>query len=481
MTKLLTWDDDMHDYQKFAVIESMKRRHAAIFLGTGLGKTIISLTITDQLLKRKLIKSALVIAPKRCMLNSWRQEALLWNHTKDLKFSVLHGSAGGVGSAEMVRRRNLLDQEADIYLINYEGLPWLSKTLHEIFRNKELPFDCVIFDESTKMKHSTTKRFRRFKPFMSRFNYRYALTGTPAPNGLMNLFGQMYTIDLGESLGTTLTSFRERFFISILNDTHVLYKLRKGGAKAISKRIQSKVIYMRKEDYVKLPPIVFNEIKMDLPKKYRRQYDELESTFFIELEEAEVEAFSKATLSLKLRQFLQGKMYSGVGKERKTLKIHTEKLDVLKEMVDTSKGIFESIGNCIIAYNFKFEREDLKSIFPDAPSIDGDTTDAQSMEYIKRWNLGQIPILLYNPASDPHGLNLQLGGNQILWYSLTWNLEQFIQLIDRLHRQRQKKTVFVHSLVFRDTVDEVIAKALKTKEAVQSDLLDRLKAYAGGK
>jgi len=477
--KLLTIDNDMHEYQKYAVFTAMEKKYAAIFLGTGLGKTIISLTIVDQLLKRKLIRGALIVCTKKAMFNSWRQEAAQWEHTQYLNFSIIHGNAGK-GTSKFVKRKNLMDSKARIFLINYEGLPWLARNLNAIYKNRLLPFDCVFYDESTKMKHSTTQRFKAFKPFMDRFTYRFPMTGTPAPNGLMDLFGQMYVMDLGYSLGTTLYSFRNRFFTSLPQGTHTLYTLRKGSKKAVSKRIKNRVINMRKQDYVTLPPIIYNEIKMDLPKKYRKQYDELENTFFIELEKSEIEAFSKAALSMKLRQFLQGKMYTGEGKERKTIAIHDEKLQVLKEMVDISNKttrILEGIGNCIIAYNFRYEREDLKSIFPNAPSIDGQTTDKQSEEYIKRWNLKQIPILLYNPASDPHGLNLQLGGNQILWYSLTWNLEQFLQLIDRLYRQRQDKTVFVHCLLFRNTIDEVVFKALKDKEATQNNLLASLKTY----
>jgi len=477
---ILTIEKDMHEYQKRAIFTAMDRRHTAIFLGTGLGKTIISLTIIDQLLKRKRIRSALIVCTKKAMFNTWRQEAKLWKHTKYLEFSILHGDAAK-GSAEYVRSRNLLNTKANVFLINYEGLPWLSKKFKALYSNRLLPFDCVFYDESTKMKHSTSKRFESFKPFMGRFVYRYPMTGTPIPNGLMDLFGQMFVNDLGRSLGTTLTSFRDRFFVA--NREHSVYHPRKGAGESISRRIKTRVISMRKQDYVELPPIVFNEIKMDLPEKHREQYQELEDTFFLELGNAKIEAFSSSTLSMKLRQFLQGKLYNGVGKERVVIDIHNEKLSMLKDMVDTSKGstrILEGVGNCIIAYNFKFERDDLKSIFPDAPSIDGDTTDKQSMEYIKQWNLKQIPILLYNPASDPHGLNLQLGGNQLLWYSLTWNLEQFLQLIDRLYRQRQEKTVFVHSLLFRNTIDEVVSRVLKSKEATQNGLLRALKKYKKG-
>lgn len=476
---MLTIEKDMHEYQKYAIITAIKRRYTAIFLGTGLGKTIISLTITDQLLKRKLIRSTLVVCTKKAMFNSWRQEAKLWEYTRYLNFSILHGSAGK-GNSEYVKRKNLLSPDTHIYLINYEGLPWLARTLNTLYRNRKMPFDCVFYDESTKIKHSTTQRFIKFKPHMKRFTYRYPMTGTPIPNGLMDLYGQMYVCDLGYSLGSTLTSYRERFFISIPQDTHKIYTLRRGSKKAISRRIKDRVIHMRKQDYVKLPPIIYNKMKIDLPKKLRNQYEELETKFFIELEQAKVEAFSKATLSMKLRQFLQGKMYSGLGADRKIISIHDEKLQVVKEMVDLKQKktrILEGIGNCIIAYNFQYERTDLQSIFPGAPAIDGSTTDAQDTENIKRWNLKQIPILLYNPASDPHGLNLQLGGNQILWYSLTWNLEQYLQLIDRLYRQRQEKTVFVHHIIFRDTIDEVICAALGTKEATQNSLLKTLKTY----
>lgn len=476
MAKLRTFDD-LHDYQKHTIIEAIRKKYTTIFLGTGLGKTIISLTIVDQLLKRQRIKSALIVCTKKAMFNSWKQEAKLWEHTQYLKISILHGNAGK-GNAEYVKRKQLLTP-AHVYLINYEGLPWLSDTLNTLYYNRKMPFDCVFYDESTKIKHSTTRRFTKFKPYMKRFLYRYPMTGTPIPNGMMDLYGQMYVTDLGLSLGMTLTSYRERFFLC-LSDNNRAYLLRRNAKKAISRRIKDRVIHLRKQDYIKLPPIIYNRIKIDLPKRLRNQYEELETKFFLDLGQAKVEAFSKATLSLKLRQFLQGKMYSGLGADRKTIAIHDEKLQVVKEMVDTTQKktrILEGIGNCIIAYNFQYERIDLQKLFPDAPAIDGSTTDKQDTDSIKRWNLGQIRTLLYNPASDPHGLNLQLGGNQLLWYGLTWNLEQWLQLIDRLHRQGQKKTVFVHSIIFRDTIDEIICTALSRKEATQDSLLATLKSY----
>ena len=464
--------DDFHLYQKRAIIRAIEKRHCNIFMGTGLGKTIIALTVADQLLKRDWITAALVVTTKKCMYNTWRQEAKNWKHTQYLKFSIIHGDAHA-GSANYVKRLQLF-RPAHIYLINYEGLPWLAQTLDRSYHNRPLPFQMVVYDESTKMKHSTTQRFKAFKPYMSRFHYRFPMTGTCAPNGLMDLYGQVYTMDLGQSLGTSLYSFRSRFFMSIPMGNFNEYRPIKGSKEAIAKRIADRTIHLKKEDYVKLPPITYNKIMVDLPDKFREQYDLLEQQFFLDLGDAQIDAFSAAGLSMKLRQFLQGKMYSGYGNERKTHTIHDEKLQIVAEMM-------EGIGNCLIAYNFQFERDDLQSVFKKAPAIDGRSTDKQATQYIQQWNLGNLPVLLYNPASDPHGLNLQKGGSNILWYSLTWNLEHYIQLIDRLWRQGQTNKVFVHHVLFRNTIDEVVYKALTAKNTNQQTLLTMLKQYREGR
>lgn len=461
--------NDLHLYQKYTIATAIKRKHTAIFLGTGLGKTIIAQTIVDQLLKRKWINAALIICTKKAMYNTWRQEAKLWKHTQYLKFSIIHGDAAN-GPSNYVKRRKLLEP-AHIYLINYEGLPWLAEAFHHLYHNRPLPFQCIFYDESTKIKHSTTQRFKKFKKHMGHFIYRYPMTGTPTPNGLMDLYGQMYVVDLGLSLGTTLTSYRDRFFRGIISDKgHLVYKPIKRAKIAVAKRIKDRVIHLRKQDYIKLPNITYNKILLNLPDRLRTKYEELEQTFFLELEKAKVEAFSKSALSMKLRQFLQGKVYSGMTPNRKTISIHTEKLQMIEE-------VMEGIGNCIVAYNFRFERDDLQKIFKKAPAIEGRTTDKQATEYIKQWNLKQLPVLLYNPASDPHGLNLQFGGHNILWYSLTWNLEHYIQLIDRLWRQGQKHKVFVHQILFRNTIDETVFAALSAKDADQKSLLQALKTY----
>ncbi len=474
--KMLTFKD-FDDYQVRVIKESMEKKYAAWFIGTGLGKTIMALTIIDQLQKRKLLKAALVIAPKKVIFNTWRQEAQKWAHTRRLKFSIIHHEAG-VGNSERIRRVALV-RDADVFLINYENLAWLRKELDHMYHGRPMPFQAIFYDESTKIKHSTTKRFIRFKPYMGKFWYRFIMTGTPIPNGLHDLYGQMYTIDLGTRLGTTVTSFRKRFFhITCPEGTYPIYTPLPGTKKQIQNRVKDCVIHLKKTEYVKLPPIKYNPIALDLPDGYRQDYDELERKFFLDLGNAKVEAFASASLSMKLRQYLQGSVYVySTPTIRAVQFIHKEKLDVLKEMIDKKTGKIEGIGNCIVAYNFHFERDDLQSILPHAPSIDGRTTEFEAMTYIKMWNTGKLPVLLVNPASVAHGLNLQTGGNQILWYSLTWNLEHYIQLIDRLWRRGQEKPVFVHHLLFRNTVDMTIFEALSRKDRTQEGLLEALKSY----
>ncbi len=480
--KMLTYDD-LQDYQRYAIATGVNLEQAGLILGTGLGKTIIGLAIVDQLMKRGLVKNTLIVSTKKVVYNTYRQEAQKWEPVQDLTFSIIHGNEYS-GSSEKSKRFGF-HANTDIKLINYEGLPWLAEYMHSkkyTHQKYEFPFQCIIYDESTKMKHPNTQRFRVWKKIMRMFKYRYIGTGTFIPNGLLDAFGQMYVMDLGESLGTVFKNYKDRYFMTTGPpgpDCRLV--LLRTARESIQKRLKKRLIYMKKEDYVKLPPIHYNPIELDLPEKIRPQYDELEQTFFIELDEARIEAFAAASLSMKLRQFLQGKMYYYDEEDvRHTASVHNEKLEYVKELVDTSNGktkILSGDGNCIIAYNFQFEREDLLSIFPDAPVIDGSAKDKDVTKAIKEWNQGEHSILLFNPASDPHGLNLQFGGNQILWYSLTWNLEHYIQLIDRLYRQLQDKHVFVHHILFRGTVDEVIFRALTAKERTQSLVLSALKQY----
>lgn len=462
---------DLHKYQKDTIARSVLSKNAAVLLGTGLGKTIVALTIIDQLLKRKLIKKTLLVCTKKAMFNTWRQEAVEWEHTKYLKFSMLHGSARS-GKSDQVRKSNLLSK-ADIYLINYEGLVWLSETLGT--RRFKFDFDCVIYDESTKLKHTDTKRFKCFKKYMSLFKYKYIMTGTFMPNGCMDIFGQMYALDQGKRLGKGIVSFRNEFFNAYNRQCYTEYELKKGAKKQIISRIKDICLYLKKEDYIKLPAINYSVIPLELSKKSLGMYKELEKEMYLEVSETPIEVFASSALSIKLRQFLSGALYYADGESTMIAEVHNEKIQALKELTEKGKKgnqIFED--NCIIAYSFKFEKQYLKKVFPNAPSIDGFTSEAETADIILRWNKRELPVLLFNSASESHGLNLQKGGSIILWFSLTWNLENYIQLIDRLYRQGQKRKVFVHHFVFRHTVDERILKVLISKMKEQVSTLEKL-------
>ncbi len=468
--------NDLHEYQRRTIIETFHKKHMAWLIGTGLGKTIMAMTLADQLQKRNKIKGTLVVTPKKVMYNTWRQEAVQWEHTKNKTFSLIHGDATS-GNPERVRRVALF-RKADFHLINYEGLVWLSKMLYKFYRSRPLPWNMIVYDESTRMKHSTNTRFMRFKKYMGRFEYRIPMTGTPIPNGLHDIFGQMYCVDLGLSLGREVGSFRSRFFYIKGQGAYNKYTPRPEAKKQVQDRIRSRVIYLKKTDHVKLPPLRFNSIALDMPDRFKSMYYDLESKMFAEIgNSTEIEVFSESAKAMKLRQFLQGSVYEGQGKDRVVHQIHSEKLDMIRAMSD--QGIVEGVGNTLIAYNFHFERDDLWTVFPKAPAIDGRTSERDATKYMERWNSGELPVLLVNPDSVSAGLNLQHGGNQVIWYSLTWNLEHYLQLIDRLWRQGQKMPyVMVHHLIFRNTVDQTMFLSLADKDVTQDNMMEALKKAA---
>lgn len=461
--------DDFHPYQVRAIQEAITMQQGCLFLGTGLGKTIISLTIYDQLRKRGLVESALVIAPKRVMDNVWRQEAAKWEHTKYYVISRIHGSETR-GSVEYSRQYNFTRQ-AHIYLINYEAIGWLADQLLKTKRHK---FQVIFYDESTKIKSTNTKRFKQFKKFMHTFGYRYALTGTPIPNGLQDIFGQMYTIDAGERLGQYVTKFRADF-MQVKYQIHGrvnVYEEAPGSRELVARKIADKVIYLKKTEHLKLPPVEYIDIRLDMDPKLREMYDGFEQDMFLKFETTEVEAMSSASAAMKLRQFLQGKMYDGEGG---IVNIHNHKLMELKKLLKTVTG------NSLIAYNFRFERDPLKSITNNSPHLDQTTKGQEAENAIVGWNNYEFKTFLINPASAAFGLNLQAGGSNVIWYSLTYNFEHYSQLIDRLWRQGQRNTVRVYHLVFKDTIEDVVKKALQTKGINERGLKNELKKYGRAK
>ena len=469
---MLTYNN-LHPYQKRVIVKSLKIKYGYHFLDTGLGKTVIAFAIHDQLTKRNLIKRSLVVCPKYVMNHVWKQEAAKWDFSSKFKLNVIHGSTTN-GSAEYSRRWNVVD-DADIYLINYEGLMWLSEYL--LKHPSEHKWGCVFYDESTRMKKPGTKRFKAFKRFMRQFKYRFALTGTPIPNGLEDIFGQAYIVDQGWAYGTYITGFRKTYMEPkfTLHGRVTVYGEKSGPLKEemrqkAASRIADRVIRLKKTEHLTLPEVKYHDVVLELPDDLRDMYKQIENDFFLEVGEATIETFSAVAAAMKLRQFLQGRVYSTNGD---ATYIHKMKLKALM-------GI-ELDGNALVAYNFKFERDDLRGVLPgNSPFLDSRTKDSESEKWIIGWNNYEYPHFLVNPASAAYGLNLQAGGNNVIWYSLTYNAEHYSQLIDRLWRQGQQKTVNVYHIVFKGTIDMVIAKALRGKNLTQSDLLNRIATYVKG-
>jgi superfamily II DNA or RNA helicase len=456
---------DLDPYQVYAIKRGVLSATGAEHIQTGLGKTIIALTIWDQLRKRGLSKGCLVVAPLNVVYNVWRQEAAQWAHTHALKFNIIHAGAGR-GPAEVVKRRGLLTK-ADIWLINYEGLAWLTKAIYTFFRNKPMPFDMVVYDEHTYMKHPSTVRFRTWAQVMFSFKYRFGLTGTPMPNGYIDLYGQYFTLDAGHRLGKDITAYRAAYFTTLGHAPRVKYVPLKGSADRIKARVKDITTVLRKEDYLNLPPLKYNVIRLDLPTSVRATYDQLETELVAELDQEHIRIPNLTAAANKLRQFLSGRVYRQDGSVSDL--IHTVKLDLLKEI---REGLDQ---NVITAFNYRFEAEDLRRVRPRAKIIQGGMTSSSVSAIINGWNGGTIRDLFINPAASAYGLNLQRGGHTVLWYSLTYNLEHFIQLVDRLHRRGQEFVVMVHMMVFRGTIEEKLANVLATKGAVQTDFINTLR------
>lgn len=441
--------EHLHDYQNRAIEFIKDKERCGLFLSMGMGKSVSTLTAISDLQDSFAVQKVLVIAPLRVANSTWAQEVEKWKHLEHLKVSVCTGPEKA--------RRSALHREADVYVINRENVVWLV----DLYK-KKWPFDCVIVDESSSFKNPSAKRFRALKKILPYTNYMVLLTGTPSPNSLMDLWPQMYMIDFGESLGRTITGFRQRFFEQDFMGYR--YTIRDGCADKIHNLISDRVISMSAEDYLDLPDRIDLETKVELPLGVMKRYKELEKTLLAELETGEeIEAVSAAALANKMLQFGNGAAYHD--EHKNWAEIHKEKLDALADIVEDNPD-----ENILVAYNYKFDLERLQKRFPQAVVLD------KEHETIERWNRGEIKILLAHPASAAHGLNLQRGGAMCVWFGLNWSLELYQQFNARLHRQGQTKPVRIIHIVAKDTIDERVLMVLKDKDATQASLLNALKA-----
>lgn len=449
-----------HEYQKEAIKFLLEHACAGLFLDPGLGKTSIVYATYRILRKAGMAQKMLVVAPLRPAISVWPREAQKWDEFRDIKVTVLHGP----------NKKQNLEADYDVYVINPEGLQWL----FEQFRGKRIPFDILVVDESTRFKHTDTKRFKTLRPWLPFFRRRYILTGSPAPNGLMDLFGQIYILDLGHSLGKFVTHYRMNYFNNIGYGKMQNYVLKSGASTAIQEKIAPLTLRMAAKDYLNLPPLLFNTIEVDLPERARLIYDQMEELMIAELETGTVLAANAAAATMKCRQIANGGIY--VDAEGTFENIHEAKLEAVQELIDGLGG-----KPALIAYEFKHDLDRLRSAFDGAPYLGGGVTSHRQREIEDGWNAGGIPILLAQPQSVAHGLNLQGVGAAIIFHSETYNLEDREQLIRRVWRQGQTERIMVHDIVARNTVDIALMKAVEKKDKTQQSLLSALREYAAAR
>ena len=439
--------DNLHAYQEKAIQFVMRERRCMLALDMGLGKTTSTLTAISDMLDGFTANKALVVAPLRVANSVWAQETRLWQHLRHLRVSVCTG-------AEKARRAALA-LDADIYVINRENLPWLVDNY-----GKKWPFDVVVIDESSSFKNASSKRFKALRKMLPFVETIVLLTGTPSPNGLLDLWSQMYLIDFGERIGRTLTGFKQRFFEADYFGRN--FTPRDGAADTIHQLLADKVIHMSAEDYLDMPTRIDFAVPVTLSPAAKDAYLDFERTMLAEIEGEVVEAMSAAVLANKLLQYSNGALYTDAnGSWAET---HTAKLDALADIIEDNPG-----ETMLVAYNFKSDLERLLKRFPQAKVLD------KNQSTIDAWNRGEIPMLLAHPASAGHGLNLQAGGALCVWFGLNWSLEYYQQFNARLHRQGQTRPVRIAHIVCEDTIDNRVLRVLKSKDATQKNLLDALK------
>jgi superfamily II DNA or RNA helicase len=452
-----------HLYQERAIDLAKKIKKLALWLPMGAGKSAIGLSLIKYL-RDSNEKPTLIVAPKTVVFGTWMQESLKWEQFKHLKIEILHGKN---------KDSIYLANNADIYLLNYEGLAWLEST---IIKHKRINFNTVIFDESSKLKSWSTKRFKICRKLCNSVDRVVLLSATPSPNHYLDLWSQYFLLDKGGRLGKTVSMFRSSYFHEEGYEFKK-YILRPGGEKLITEKVSDITFRIDEKELPYIPEMRVNTINVVLDRKTQDAYNKFEKTMFYELESLEeegIEAFNAASLTQKCRQFAQGFLYHEIedGKTRKVENVHTHKIDALKDIVEGMNGT-----PLLIAYNFKHELNMILEALGDVPVIGSGSKANDIKKYEKLWNDKKLEVLLCNPASVSHGLNLQKGGHHILWFSLTWSWEQYTQLIGRLHRQGQVNNVRNHVLIAKDTIDEAIFMKLKAKEQNQRSFLDALFNY----
>lgn len=441
-----------HAYQERAINEILEHPAVGLFLGMGLGKTVCTLTAIDELMYNRFeVVKVLVIAPKRVADDTWSRESEKWDHLTHLKISKVLGT--------QKERRAALEAQADIYVINRENVSWLV----ELYQRK-WPFDMVVIDELSSFKSNKSQRFKALKTVTPLIKRIVGLTGTPTPNGYLDLWPQMYLLDRGERLGKTITGYRDRYFTPGRRNGYTVFDwdLKEGAEKAIQEKIKDICISMSAEDYLDLPERINNDVLVTLDPKARALYEQLEKELILQVDDSNITALTAATLGQKLLQIANGAVYDTEGNY---IQIHDGKLEALEDIVEFNQ---EPI---LVFYNFKHDYDRLMKHFKHLKPRTLETS-----KDIKDWNEGKIRLLLAHPASVGHGLNIQAGGHIIVWFGLTWSLELYQQANARLDRQGQTENVIVHHLIAAGTWDEKVMAVLQRKDTGQAAFLYAVKA-----
>ena len=441
-----------HDYQEYATGFVLTNPYCGLILDMGLGKSVIALTaIWDLVLDSFDCGKVLVVAPKRVAEDTWPKELAKWDHLKGLSYVLVMGTEK--------QRREALRQKAFLYIINRENVSWLVD-------NYRWDFDTLVIDELSSFKSSKAQRFRALKRVRPMVKRVIGLTGTPAPNTLIDLWPQIYLLDMGKRLGRFITGYREQFFVPDKRNREIVYsyKLREGAERHIYELISDLCISMKATDHLKMPKLVSNRVEVHLGSTEREQYDTLQRDMVLRLIDSQIDAVNAASLSGKLLQMANGAVY---GADGRALRIHDRKLDALEDLIEAANG-----KPLLIAYWYKHDLARIQNRF-DIRVID-------TARDIDDWNAGKIPVAMIHPASAGHGLNLQEGGSTVVWFSLTWSLELYQQLNARLWRQGQKDTVVLQHIVTLGTHDEDVMRALERMDMGQAALIEAVKARIGG-
>ena len=443
-----------HDYQTFATKYIEEHPIAAVFLDMGLGKTSITLTAIQHLLAAGVVKKVLVIAPLRVAQSTWPDEIAKWDHLASMDFAV------AVGTPRV--REAALRQNAPLTIINRENIEWLVKKLGSRFN-----YDMVVIDELSSFKNWRAKRTRALLSVRPRIRRIVGLTGTPSPNGLMDLFSEFRILDMGKRLGRFIGQYRNAYFMpdKRCGDIIYSYKPLPGAEQRIYGKIADITISMSASDHLPMPDFVSTEVSVKLSKKERERYDRFCHDLVLELKGGEVTAGNAAVLAGKLVQLANGAVYTDDGK---IAKIHDRKLDALEDVIEGMNG-----KPLLVAYWFQHDLERIKKRLTNRGIA---FAEIKSAESIAKWNRGEIPVGLIHPASAGHGLNLQAGGSTLAWFGMTWSLELYQQMNARLYRQGQQHTMVVTHIIAENTIDEHILAALKQKDKTQAALIAAVKA-----